>query len=406
MMLAAIETLLKRRIGLDAATVGASTIARAVRVRQAACQLPDIQRYQLRLLEAPEELQALIDAVVVPETWFFRDRGALDAMVRIVDDEMVARRPVRLFSIPCSTGEEPYSMSMALLDSSVLPDRWRIEAVDVSTRALELARNAVYARNAFRGADLGFRDRHFEPVSGGFRPSETVRRSVHFAQGNLLDVASLPAPRSQDVIFCRNVLIYFDRATQDAALQVLHRLLAPGGVLFLGPSETALPSKQDFIWMRLPMAFAFRKAPEGSAAIVQTPPRAVPMLRPAAPPVRPLPVARALPQTPPPTEPRASLTEAQRLADAGHLAEAVQHCEAVMREGGPSADAFHLLGLLRDAAGSRQEAMAQYRKALYLEPHHQQALAHLALLLEQEGDADGARRLRERMRRSAQTGDR
>jgi chemotaxis protein methyltransferase WspC len=415
MMLTAIEALLKQVIGLDAATIGDAAIGRAVRMRQAACQLPDLEAYAACLRSSATELQELIDTVIVPETWFFRDRAALDAMVRLIREEMPGEQPLRLISLPCSTGEEPYSISMALLDGGVAQERIRIDAVDVSSRSIALAQRAIYGRNAFRGSDLSFRDRYFEPVEGGFRPSEAVRRPVHFAQGNLLDPATLPPPGSLHVVFCRNVLIYFDRRTQDAALQVLHRLLAPGGILFLGPSETGLPSRQDFVWMKLPMAFAFRKAAVGrstdAAALspISPTPRRVPASRssrPALPPARftPLPMVAPLPVPPEPPARRASLAEAQRLADAGHLAEAVQHCEAVLRENGPSADAFNLLGLLRDAAGSRPEAILQYRKALYLDPHHPEALAHLALLLEQGGDGGGARTLRERMQRSARRG--
>jgi chemotaxis protein methyltransferase WspC len=413
MMHAGIEALLKEAIGLDAATIGGSAIARAVRLRQAACHLDDPAAYTAHLRESPAELQELIDTVVVPETWFFRDRGALDAMVQLLRDGTLSApgRKIRLLSLPCSTGEEPYSMAMALLDAGFAPDRFAIDAIDVSGRSIALAQRAVYGRNAFRGADLQFRDRHFEPAEGSFRPVETVRRSVRFIRGNMFDTASLPGSASHDIIFCRNLLIYFDRPTQDAALQVLHRLLLPGGFLFLGPSETALPSRQDFTWAKLPMAFAFRKG--GSPGLPQARPLPGPapasrLSRPTIPkPPVAAPAFAARPQ--PSSEPAkplrpADLQEAQRLANAGHLAEAVQQCEAQMRENGPTADAFHLLGLLRDAAGSRLEAAANYRKALYLDPHHQETLAHLALLLEQQGDGAGAKMLHERLQRSARRG--
>jgi len=300
-------------------------------------------------------------------------------------------------------------MAMALLDAGYPPDSFLIDGIDVSSRSIALAQRAVYGRNAFRGTDLQFRDRHCEAVPGGFRPSEPVRRSVRFSQGNMFNPATLPGNASHDIVFCRNLLIYFDRPTQDAALQVLHRLLLPGGFLFLGPSETALPSRRDFTWARLPMAFAFRKLSEAPALALPKPTTALaaaprgfrPSVAPPAPPPPRQPVPP--PRTPEPQKPapEVSLAEAQRLADGGRLAEAVGHCETYMRENGPSADAFHLLGLLRDAAGSRSEAIVNYRKALYLDPHHQEALAHLALLLEQRGDGAGARMLRDRLQRSA-----
>ncbi|MCO6419800.1 hypothetical protein JYK14_27080, partial [Siccirubricoccus sp. KC 17139] len=274
-----IESLLKETMGLDAATIGSAAIARAVRARQAACGLEDAAAYAALARESAAELQELIDAVVVPETWFFRDRGAFNAMVQLLRDgalEWSFGRKLRLLSLPCSTGEEPYSMAMALLDAGFAPDSFLIEAVDVSARSIALAQRAVYGRNAFRGADLAFRDRHFEAVPGGFRPSEAARRSVRFSRGNVFEAATLPGNASQDIVFCRNLLIYFDRPTQEATLQTLHRLLLPGGFLFLGPSETALPSRRDFTWAKLPMAFAFRKAPPGAV---------LPLARPAARPV-------------------------------------------------------------------------------------------------------------------------
>jgi chemotaxis protein methyltransferase WspC len=401
-MLAAIEALLKERIGLDAATLGGSALGRAVRARQAACDLPTPEAYGALLHHSPEELQALVEAVVVPETWFFRDPGALSAMARMVRERSAEGRRTRLMSLPCSTGEEPLSMSMALLDAGVPPESFTIDAVDVSAAAIARARRALYGRHAFRGADLGFRDRHFEPVEGGYRPAEAVRRPVRFRQGNLLRPGDLPG-EAHDVIFCRNLLIYFDRPTQQAALRVLHGLLAPEGLLFLGPSETALPARSDFVWLKLPMAFAFRKASGRPALAVAAPEEPAPR-RPK--PVAALPsMARQAAPAPRPVRsvapPPASLGEARRLADAGQLDAAARQCEALIREAGPSADAFHLLGLVRDAEGRRAEAVAQYRKALYLDPRHAEALAHLALLLEQEGDGPGARMLRDRMARAA-----
>jgi chemotaxis protein methyltransferase WspC len=408
-MLAGIESLLKETIGLDAATIGTTAIARSVRARQAACQLPAPEAYLARLRESPAELQELIDAVIVPETWFFRDRGAFTAMIQIIGEEMPrAGRRIRLLSLPCSTGEEPYSMSMALLDAGFALDHAAIEAVDVSSRSIALAQRAVYGQNAFRGGDLSFRDRYFEAVQGGFRPLEAVRRQVRFIHGNMFDASLLSGSGSYDIVFCRNLLIYFDRATQDAAIQALHRLLAPGGVLFLGPSETGLPPRRDFVWLKLPMAFAFRKTsglpaiqPAGMPVRPAVAPHPAPQaLKPrlVLPPIPVQPTRAAIPEAP---ARGASLAEAQRLADGGHLAEAAQHCERHMQENGPSADAFHLMGLIPDAAGNRREAIAQYRKALYLDPHHEETLAHLALLLEQQGDGAGARMLRERLRRSA-----
>jgi chemotaxis protein methyltransferase WspC len=407
------EDLLKASIGLNAASIGSSAIERAVQERVRACNLLNPQVYWERVRDSGAELQKLIEAVVVPETWFFRGRESLAALARLGHEEFRPRPEwaLSLLSLPCSTGEEPYSMAMALLDASIPAHRFRIDAVDISTCALRQAEHAVYGRNSFRGHDLAFRDRHFEATSEGYRLSEAVRRQVHFQQGNLLATGFLPGVELYDVIFCRNVLIYFDRATQDSAIVVLKRLLKPEGALFVAPAETALPSSHDFVSTNLPSAFAFRKSgavpprpkrvpvPLKSSSIGRPMATAVSALRPS----RAISPAQAADsRTSLATETSADIGEAMRLADQGHLVEAATACAEHLRQHGPSAEAFHLMGLVRDATGNHLEAVAYSRKALYLEPNHYVTQIHLALLMEKQGDTEGAQVLRNRARRLEQ----
>ncbi|WP_369653312.1 CheR family methyltransferase [Variovorax sp. V213] len=410
MDVAPFEQLLKQAMGLDAASIGSAVVQRAVQERLAACQLPDAQAYWERLGTSAPELQELIEAVVVPETWFFRDPASFAALARLVGEDgrlLQGQTDLRLLSVPCSTGEEPYSLAMALLDAGFPQSALRIDAVDISNRALARAQRAVYGRNSFRGSDLAFRDRYFVATASGHSPVDEVRRPVRFRHGNLLDGLMAEA-ELYDVIFCRNVLIYFDRATQDRAIAVLKRLLKPRGWLFVGPSETALLSDHGFISAKLPLAFAFRKGP---AAGSETKPRAAPSLfvpvrKPPAVAAAPLPPARPrlVPTPAAPAEAPTGIDRARRLADQGHLADAAAHCEAHLRQHGPSAEVFHLLGLVRDASGNAEDAAEQYRKALYLEPDHHEALIHLALLLRKRGDEAGAQRLQRRASRLYQGG--
>ncbi|WPH17633.1 CheR family methyltransferase [Variovorax paradoxus] len=418
MDVAPFEQLLKQTMGLDAASIGSAVVRRAVQERLAACRLPDAQAYWERLGSSAPELQELIEAVVVPETWFFRDPASFAALARLAgEDGRAAQGPMdlRLLSVPCATGEEPYSMAMALLDAGFPESALRIDAVDISTRALARAQAAVYGRNSFRGSDLAFRDRHFVATAGGHGPVDAVRRRVQFRHGNLLDGLMAEAER-YDVIFCRNVLIYFDRATQDRAIAVLTRLLKPRGWLFVGPSETALLSDHGFISAKLPLAFAFRKGPAaGSDTKLRATPAPFMPVRTrapvsAAPPtpaarLRMVPAPAAMPRAvAAPAEASTGIDRARRLADQGHLADAAAHCEAHLRRHGPSAEVFHLLGLVRDASGNAEDAADQYRKALYLEPDHHEALVHLALLLRKRGDEAGAQRLQRRAGRLHQGG--
>lgn len=415
MNLAPFEALLKETIGLDTASIGASAVERVVRARARVCDAGDRRVYLERLRTSPAELAQLIDAVVVPETWFFRDRGAFSTLARLVRSEWNRGKDrLRLLSFPCASGEEPYSIAITLLETGLPRDRFEIDGIDVSPRLIGLAAAAIYGKNSFRGADPAFRSSYFAQEMDSYRLAERIRSCVRFRHGNLLDPGLFVQGDAYDVVFCRNLLIYFDAATQDRALANLARLVRADGLLFVGPSETNLALDRGFAPIKAPMAFAFRrdtaaKARSGATAISGSSPRPSHPFS-----VRPAAAARTTkPEqaaTPSPS-PRdlslvrdaapsaAGLGEIQRIADAGHLPEAARLCEAHLREAGPSADGLVLLALIRDAAGKVSDAIELYRKALYLDPHHEAALVHLALCLEREGDGAGADRLKERMRR-------
>jgi chemotaxis protein methyltransferase WspC len=414
-----LEDLLKASMGLSVASIGSTAVARAVQERVSACHLVDPHAYLERVRASATELQALIETVVVPETWFFRDPHAFTALARLACEEWLPTHHegvLSLLSLPCSTGEEPYSMAMALLDSSVPANRFRVDAVDISGRNVAQGMAAVYGKNSFRGHELRFRDRHFDVTAQGYRVREAVRQQVRFQQGNLFAADLLPGVGIYNVIFCRNVLIYFDRPTQDRALVVLNRLLHANGVLFVAPAETGLPASHDLVSTNEPLAFAFRKA----GALPTTPKRK------AARPVKPLALrdpaaeARLVPHAARAAsaassvalhaglpaarsaDPAADLNEATRLADQGHFVEAATRCEEHLRLYGASATAFYLMGLVRDATGNHPEAAAFYRKALYLDANHYDTQIHLALLMEKQGDSAGAQVLRNRARRLEQ----
>ena len=130
--------------------------------------MPDLQTYLRRLQTSLAELEELIELVVVPETWFFSDRKPFTFLEHYVKSEWLPNRNngiLRLLSIPCSTGEEPYSLAMLLLNAGLTPDKFRIDAVDISKKALLKATNAVYNQNSFRGEDLPQRERYFQQTA-------------------------------------------------------------------------------------------------------------------------------------------------------------------------------------------------------------------------------------------------
>jgi len=377
MTLSEIEALLRRTMGLDAASISSTMVERAVRKRLQSCGL-DWEAYGQQLRDSAEELHELIEGVVVPETWFFRDREAFGLLARLAVEEWSRKPPhelIRLLSLPCSTGEEPYSMAMALLDVGIPPGRFHIDAVDISRVSLASARKGRYGRNSFRGDDLTFRGRHFMAEGRAWALAEAV-----------------------------------DREGQAAVVEALGRRLAADGLLFVGPSEASLASERGFVPVRVPQTFAFRK---GKASQAKQPWNALPVLPPIAKAARPVASPRPVPfAVIPPSSPSVPLStgpvsgddglgEVRKLADQGKLAEAIALGETRLRTHGPSVPLFHLLGVVHDALRNPREAIAFYRKALYLAPDHREVLAQLASLLESQGDKAGARVLQERARRLA-----
>ncbi|MHC8368366.1 CheR family methyltransferase [Pseudomonas sp. ZT5P21] len=402
---------LKERIGLDVTSVGPAIIERAVRQRSTVSRSQTADDYWHTLQGSRDEQQALIEAVIVPETWFFRYPESFATLAKLAAKRLADinnMRALRILSLPCSTGEEPYSIAMALLDAGFKPHQFKVEGMDVSPLSVEKAKRALYGKNSFRGQDIAFRERHFIVEDDGYHLSERVLEQVRLQVGNLLDPALLASEPPYDFVFCRNLLIYFDQPTQQQVFEVLKRLTHVDGVLFIGPAEGSLVGRFGMRSIGIPQSFAFSRqsapASEPVSAFVPTPPPARQPIRSAPPPVHHRPFATV---TPLPVATQAAnlgaaslLANIAALANEGKSADARAACESYLRSHEPVGQVFYWLGLLSDVAGSALEAQGFYRKALYLEPQHPDALMHLAALLQSQGDTAGARRLQDRAARN------
>lgn len=401
-----LEKLLQETIGLDASTIGSASIHRAVMERMKAIGSPTVENYWNTVCSSATELQELVETVVVPETWFFRDSQAFTSLGKLVREEWLPRNPdgvLRVLSVPCSTGEEAYSLAICLHASGA--QRFHIDAVDISHKSLARARQGLFGKNSFRGAELDFQSNYFTRHGNVFELNKAVRSRVHFEQRNLLEDGFAGRREKYEFIFCRNLLIYFDAATQKRAFATLKESLTDTGVLFVGPSEGAVAANYGFASLKLPMSFAFRKAEAAKTSGPKVKPPRTPVVFMPAPRVSKAIAPRAVAPVPK-TETATveiNLDHARESADAGRLEEAEKICHAFIQQKGASAEAFYLLGLVQDAHDKKEQAREYYRKALYLQPNHYDALMHLALLTASLGDTNGARVLQQRAERIKQT---
>jgi chemotaxis protein methyltransferase WspC len=392
MNLEPVLALLQTRTGLESGALGMQTVLAAVHSRMKALGLSDGDAYAARLRASGAEFTALLDEVVVPETWFFRGGELFDYLAGHVRSTMLTRPKGAVFralSLPCSTGEEPFSLAMALLEEGCAGG-CAIDGVDISPRNLDEARRGVFGELSFRQTSPALRSRHFRAVPGGWEIDPNLRQSVRFSTGNLLDPGLL-ASASYDLILCRNLFIYLGPSARQLGLANLDRLLAPDGLLGMGYAEPLdradrrfepTGPRDHFLYRRSspktlpPPAILLLPAPR-IAPPIPTPPRAVE----------------------PPPEPIRAIDRARLAADRGSYEEAHALCAGLLREAGPDPDVYALMGVIQQARHQTEEARQLLERALYLSPNHREALFHLLLLHQQRGDVERAAVLRRRLER-------
>jgi len=199
----------------------------------------------LRFQASGEELQKIINLLTVNETYFLREDYQFDALVTGILPEMVRGRSagdaIRIWSVPCSTGEEPYSIAIHLLEKWQRADEFAIEikASDIDSKVLHEAGLGVYGERSLQRVSPALRERYFKKI--GFDRSEIcrdIRDSVEFSPVNVTNPVHMSRFREIDVIFCRNMLIYFDDTSRREAVEAFYECLTPGGFICLGHSES------------------------------------------------------------------------------------------------------------------------------------------------------------------------
>ena len=237
---------LYRRTGMSFTESKRYFIDRRLEDRIAATGSSSFQEYfSLLRTDADQEIEHLINSFTVNETYFYREDHQLRCMTASLLDAIVRQKKpggtVRIWSIPCSTGEEPYSIALWLMENWPQVDSYNIEIVgsDIDTRALKAATEGVYGDRALMRLSRDIISRYFRPVAGGYyQIDEGLRNSIEFTPANLIDPQDMTQYRDFDLIFCRNVLIYFDDASRRLAAENLYDCLRPGGYICLGHSES------------------------------------------------------------------------------------------------------------------------------------------------------------------------
>lgn len=226
--------------------------------------VPDFSAYYRFLTSDPArqvEWDELASVLSNNETYFFRERAQLDVLTtKTVEDTVRSGSgKLRVWSAACSTGEEPFSLAMALLESRRLtPHQLQIKGGDISPRALEKCAVGFYRELSFRATPPELIPKYFKPFEGGFLIADEIKRMVEFFRINLLDEQAVARTGPHDAIFCRNVLIYFDKATQKRVVEAFAKALRPRGFLFLGHAESIMRLTDKYEPVVTPRAVYYR----------------------------------------------------------------------------------------------------------------------------------------------------
>lgn len=431
----AIGRFLDESLKMDEDAVGKGAVSRAIQEAMREEGISDPHVYEKIFVSSQDVRQRFINAVVVGETWFFRDRGPFISLARHVREIQndLSVNVLKILSVPCASGEEPYSIVMTLFNAGLAPASFSVDGVDISTRALDSARRACYGSGSFRGnlgeEFAGF----FEMTPHGRLLSRQVVKQVAFHHANLLSPGSLAGQGPYAVIFCRNLLIYLMPEARREIFDRLDCLLLPGGVLFSGHTETIFWHQQGYIPLPWDRSFALTKpvssqiSKKSTTANVAKPP-------PPAAHKRDIHVSRETCTVSGEMMSEASTTdvspaatvaaekkktvgpvresvkpfideqfqEARCLADQGNTERALHLCQECVQKSGPSADIYCLMGIIHTSRQDLKEAEDCFLKAIYLDPGNYESLVHISFLYRQKGDQGKAALYMDRAGRQAE----
>jgi chemotaxis protein methyltransferase CheR len=256
-----------RKTGMMFAEEKRYYINRRLAERMMATESTSFQVYFATLrADADNEVEHLINSFTVNETYFYREdhqfRCLTSTLLEVIAPKKKAGEPVRIWSVPCSTGEEPYSIAIWLLENWDKVDKYEIEIVgsDIDTTALRAAESGIYNERSLMRLSKDLITRYFTRLDDGrYRILPDLSDTIQFTRANIVDSAQTGVHRNFDVIFCRNILMYFDDTSRRLAAENLYESLLPGGFMCLGHTESMSRITSLFDVCRFSDAIVYRR---------------------------------------------------------------------------------------------------------------------------------------------------
>lgn len=251
--LSVLSSFMREELGFDVERLGASAVSAIAYERMLECGDNSLSDYIRRLKTDSDELNRLLERILVQETWFFRHWDTFETLkphlLTAYQQYTQRQGQLHILSLACSTGEEPYSIAILMHNLGIDLKKVQIDAIDISARALRLARQGLYQDSSFRGDRhlLAYRERYFSNEANSYRLEPEISQHVRFSEGDALDERLYQKLPDYDIIFCRNLLIYLTPDWQQRLLRQLQSHLRPDGLLAVSPSESIILSSLSML---------------------------------------------------------------------------------------------------------------------------------------------------------------
>jgi chemotaxis protein methyltransferase WspC len=405
---------LEESIGLDIESIGSKGIDNSIRALMSEHHILTEDEFLLSLNNSSNLHYQLFEKIIVPETWFFRDSKPYEYLDLWLhqNKELYYDKTLQILSAPCSTGEEPYSIAISLIESGFPKELFQIDAIDISEVSINKAINGIYHKVSFRGNDKYFIDKYFTEIGmNRYQLEKDIRSLVNFRRDNILNLLTINPLERYHVIFFKNLLIYLTNDARLKAVRRIRQLLHPRGVLFTGHTETSYFLQHGFSMVKFPHSFALTltdeepKKPKDKVIntlqsksnikaikrdLTKTKKNGVPKKE----------APKKEEQVPEKVNEEKPLDKIKALADKGQFEQALELCMEYSQKNKTDENCYFLQGVIFEAINDKDNAIIQYNKVLYLSPYHIEALLHLSLLYESMGEEDQAKSIKDRLSRS------
>ncbi|HPO63113.1 MAG TPA: CheR family methyltransferase, partial [Candidatus Kapabacteria bacterium] len=380
-----------------------------------------------KLISGAINKQTIIEEITVPETWFFRDFETFNFLKERINkkNHTTNNEKISFLSAPCATGEEAYSIAIQLLEAGLIPDSFSITALDISEKSLQFAKEGIYSKSSFR-IEIDFLKKYFTEDNGKLLISDRIKKLVQFRCENLISNDFLNSYDNFDYIFCKNVLIYLNESARQKVLFNLDKKLKKDGIIFSGHSEFMIFQNYGFQPINYPGAYAFTKKSNipilkkihdssvnktynisQNKEIFKNSERQKQNLYGKSI------IKKEISNKSADDEAINSLniTEKQEIsnsisnnsielirnyANQSKFEEAMEICSEMINKNSINDEVYFLVGLIYEAQNKLDLSEQNYNKALYLNPNHYEAVVHLSLIYEKQGNIKQASLFKER----------